>query len=289
MLDVQPNLSTAFHPESDGQTERVNQTIEQYLRTFCDYLQTDWADLLPLAEHAYNSTHHASIGMSPFYANVGYHPRLALDLKATTVPSAREQLKRLKNIHELARENILKAQEKQAFWANKRRMDPPAFEPGDKVWLVRKHIKTDRPSSKLDAKRLGPFKIVESIGTRAFRLELPPSMKIHNVFHVSLLEEYHANPYPARVIQEPPPPVVDEDGAEYFIIERILDSRIPNRGALRNLEYFVHWEGYPVSDRSWIPASELKDDDPLVEDFHSRYPHKPGYTRIALRSRGTRA
>lgn len=278
---TKPNYSTAFHPETDGQTERIHQTLERHLRIFCDHLQGNWASLLPFAEHAYNSTHHSSIGMTPFYANYGYNPRLSVDIHDVSVPAARNRLEHLSQVHETCKQNIKQALEKHSFWANKKRKDAPEFKVGDRVWLLRRNIKTTRPSDKLDYKRLGPFPVTECIGTSAFRLRLPASMKIHPVFHVSLLEEYHPNQLPSRDVEEPPEPEVLEDGTMVYTVEKILDSKYSGQGANRHLQYFVHWQGYPIADRSWIIASDIKANHPLVLDFHTRYPERPGYERIA--------
>lgn len=275
MLDVKPNLSTAFHPQSDGQTERVNQTIELYLRCYCDYLQDDWTDLLSLAEFAYNSTHHSAIGMTPFYCNLGYHPRMSIDILDNSVPDAEARLMKIRDAHEAAHENIRKANQQYAFWANKKRVAPPEFEVGERVWLLRRHIETMRPSSKLDAKRLGPFEITAKIGDRAFRLHLPGSMKIHNVFHVSLLEKFTPNRHPGREPPERPDPVVI-DGRERYVAERILDSRM-HQG---QLDYYIHWRGYPPEDRTWCWASDFPPQDPMVIQYHTRHPNKPGRERI---------
>jgi hypothetical protein len=288
MLKVKPNLSTAFHPQTDGQTERINQTIEQHLRTFCDYLQDDWTDLLPLAEHAYNCTHHSSIGMSPFYANLGYNPRLSISLRETRTPAVHERLCKLKEVHQLARRNIQQAIEQHAKYANKKRSSAPPFQPGDRVWLLRRNIKTTRPSDKLESKRLGPFRILSPIGQSAFRLDLPDTMRIHPVFHVSLLEPYHPNTLPDRGMPAPPDPIIREDGQLAHIVEAILDSDYKGRGRNRRLEYFVHWEGYPIADRSWIFASDLDSDDPMVIDYHTSHPDKPGYERIHHHNRSLR-
>jgi hypothetical protein len=198
MLNVKPNLSTAFHPQTDGQTERIHQTLELHLRTYCDYLQDDWSELLPLAEFAYNSAHHSSIGMSPFFANYGYHPRLSLTLHDEKSPAAYNHVLELQETHEKAKESITAALEKQAYWADKRRMTPPDFEEGDKVWLLRRNLHTTRPSSKLDAKKLGPFVIEKKVSDTAFRLTLPGTMRIHPTFHVSLLEKYNENRFPFK-------------------------------------------------------------------------------------------
>ena len=281
-LKIKPNLSTAFHPQSDGQTERVNQTLETHLRIFCNFLQSDWSDLLPLAEFAYNATHHSTIGMTPFYANYGYHPRLSITLDEVNNPDVNHHLTRLRTIYDTARDNMSKTQIQQVYWANKKRMPAPDFQVGQKVWLLRRNIHTTRPSSKLDARKLGPFTITEAIGRSAYRLELPGTMKIHNVFHVSLLEIYIPNQYDQRTQPPPPPPIVS-DGVEKYFVEHILDSRLH----YGKLDYFVHWTGYPIEARSWMWASDLSDDDPLVIDFHTNKPKKPGRQRI--RSRRARA
>ena len=288
MLNVKPNLSTAFHPQTDGQTERIHQTLELHLRTYCDYLQDDWSELLPLAEFAYNSAHHSSIGMSPFFANYGYHPRLSLTLHDEKSPAAYNHVLELQETHEKAKESITAALEKQAYWADKRRMTPPDFEEGDKVWLLRRNIHTTRPSSKLDAKKLGPFVIEKKVSDTAFRLTLPGTMRIHPTFHVSLLEKYNENRFPQRQIEQPPPPIVNPSGGVSYIAEQILSSRMYQD----RLDYFIHWQGYPVEDRTWAWASDWADNDPLVVNFHTRHPDQPGHYRLGRAradARGTRA
>lgn len=198
MLSVKPNISTAFHPETDGQTERVNQTVQQHLRIFCDYLQDDWVDLLPLAEFAHNSTYHSAIGTTPFYANTGAHPKMSITLKECNIPNTEERLRRIEEAQAFAKANILAAQEKYSYYANRRRLQSPQFEPGDKVWLLRRNIRTMRPCDKLDARKLGPFVVDSKIGSVAYKLLLPDSMKIHPVFHVSLLERYYENQLASR-------------------------------------------------------------------------------------------
>src|SRR5213078_2283608 len=229
--------STAFHPQTDGQTERTNQTAEQYLRIYCNYQQDNWYDLLPLAEFSYNNAQHSSIGCSPFYANYGYNPKFTVDLKQFDkypVPAAQDMAKRLKNLHESLSELIKLAQNQQAKYydAKHKRVE---FNVGDKVWLLSQNIRTQRPSKKLDWKRLGPYPILERIGTQAYRLQLPSSMKIHPVFHVSLLDRYVESDIPAR-IQPPPPSVVVDNEVEYEV-EEVLDSKVSRK----RLFYLVKW------------------------------------------------
>ena len=270
LLGTKINLSSAFHPQSDGQTERVNQVLEQYLRCFVNYQQDDWVDLLPLAEFTYNNTVHAATKHTPFFANYGYHPRFNIEPPASAeVPAAEDQLAKLQAIKDSLAMEIKLAQDHAKKFADEHRSTPPAFQEGDQVWLLQRNIKTTRPSGKLDFKRLGPFKILKKINPVAFRLDLPASMKIHDVFHVSLLEPYSPSTIPGRQ-QDPPPPVIVEDETEYEV-NKVLDSKILRR----KLFYLVDWKGYSPSERSWEPASHLVHCPDLVQEFHLRYPLKP--------------
>ena len=174
----------------------------------------------------------------------------------------------LKFIHEDLTELIKVTQNQQARYydARHKRVE---YNVGDKVWLMSSNIRTQRPSKKLDWKRLGPYPIVEKIGTQAYRLQLPPSLKVHPVFHVSFLDPYKESEIPGRT-QPPPPPVVIEDQFEYEV-EEILDSHL-----IRNrLFYLIKWKGYPASDNSWEPVAHLMNCKDLIISFHSQYLNKP--------------
>ena len=146
------------------------------------------------------------------------------------------------------------------------------FAPGDKVWLLSANIRTERPSKKLDWKRLGPFTIDHRIGLQAYRLKLPPSMRIHPVFHVSLLEPYVTSTIPGRIQPPPPPVVVDNENEPEYEVEAILDSAYRRN----KLYYKIQWKGYPVSEDSWQPASNVANAPDIIRAFHARYPHQPG-------------
>jgi len=270
---INRSLSTAYHPQSDGQTERTNSILEQYLRAYCNYLQDNWADLIPSAEFCYNNSKSETTGVTPFFANLGYHPSHEFDSPRASTGISEEvqsKAKRLREIHEKCHEEINWAQERQAEQANKRRSPDPALQVGDEVWLLRKHIHTTRPSDKLDFKKLGKFKISSKVGANTYKLQLPPSMKIHPVFHVSLLEPASTDPLPGH-LQPPPPPTIVNDITEYEV-ESILDSRYH----YGKLQYRAKWKGYTADqDQEWYPAEFFENSQELIKDYHQTYPKKP--------------
>lgn len=223
-LKVNSQLSSAYHPQTDGQAERTNAILEQYLRMYCNYSQDDWVQFLPFAEFSYNNALQDSINKTPFEANYGFHPVFSPDYQDSSLfPMTANYMQKLEEIQDNLAASIRKAQLSQSHYYDKKKLQI-SFNINDKVWLLRKFIKTQRPCDKLDYKRLGPFEISEKINDVAYRLRLPINMKMHNVFHVSLLEKYHFDPNPLR-IQPPPPPVII-DGYEEFEVSAILDSRV---------------------------------------------------------------
>ncbi len=140
LCEIKGNRSTAFHPQSDGQTERTNQTLEQYLRIYCDYQQDDWHDLLPFAEFVYNNTESTSTRMTPFFANYGYHPRCNLSLTAPVEsinPTAEVLVQKFRELHAALRTNLQRAQQDYKKYHDQHVKEAPTFKVGDKVWLNR--------------------------------------------------------------------------------------------------------------------------------------------------------
>jgi Integrase zinc binding domain/Chromo (CHRromatin Organisation MOdifier) domain/Integrase core domain len=271
-LHIEQNLSTAFHQRTDGQTERVNSVLEQYLRCYINYQQTNWSSLLPIAEFAYNNTIHSSTKTTPFFANFGYHPKFTVTVPRVSknnVPLA-DRIKSLQDLYADMKENIKIASERHAPYFNAKVMAQPDFQVGDQVWLDARNLRTSRPAHKLDYKRIGPYSITAKIGTRSYRLDLPKSMKIHPVFHVELLEKYRKDPIPGRTPIPLPPVIVD--GEKEYVVESILDSRL-YRG---KLQYFIHWRNYPVSARTWEPEENVRNAPQPIERFHKAHPKKPG-------------
>jgi hypothetical protein len=274
-LGIKLNFSTAFHPQTDGQTERVNQVLEQYLRMFVNYQQDNWSELLYKAEFTYNNTEHASTKMTPFYANLGHHPLdPSVPFPDTGNPAAQTHLQKLEAIRPTLVENLHKAQADYAKFYNRKvkthldLADQPLYSVGDKVWLNSRDITTSRPAKKLDHKLLGPFEIIEKISDLAYRLDLPATMDVNNTFHVSKLEPFKEG-HPGQPQQESPEIIIE--GERRYIPERILDGGLDT--STNRYMYLVHWEGYPDSEDTWEPYEELKHLT-AFNRFHKAHKHQ---------------
>lgn len=161
--------------------------------------------------------------MSPYYANYGFHLRFSTETVQTISPVAEDHVEYIKLLHKSLQNEILHAQTAQKAFADTKRLPAPPFKEGDRVWLLRKHIKTTRPSSKLDYKRLGPFEILRMIGKVAVELKLPQTMKIHPIFHISLIKIYKtSNIRP----QQPDPPPIEIEGEQEWEVKEILSTKI---------------------------------------------------------------
>ncbi|KAH7300668.1 hypothetical protein KP509_24G073700 [Ceratopteris richardii] len=185
------------------------------------------------------------------------------------------------DIHKELKEEIHKAQQQYKYYADQHRVQNPSYQIGDKVWLLRNNLQTSRPCAKLDHQKFGPFTILAKINPVTFKLQLLSTMRIHPVFHVSMLEPYQISPL--RGERPSPSPPIEIDDHEEFEVEHVLDSRI-SRG---RLEYLIHWKGYDISDRTWEPAENLQRAPIKVREFHKKNPTKPRPDNMTA-PRGTR-
>jgi hypothetical protein len=270
-------FSSAYHPQTDGQTERLNRILQDMLRNYVDYHQKNWDSLLPLVEIAYNNAEQSSIGLSPFYFDTGRHPYLPGNLLVNP-ESTRSQVEEvdqflLRQEQSLAqvREHLKKAQDRQAKYANQHRRPTPDFTIGQLVLLNQRNLVNppdqNRPKKKLLSKFIGPFKVTKKISPVAYQLELPPKFRIHNVFHISLLKPYHPNPseFPGRVTL-PPTPIKIEGRQEEWEVEKILDKR----ERYKKVQYLVKWKGFPLYDSSWESASNLANAPASIAKFEGK-------------------
>src|SRR5579859_4167189 len=218
--------------------------------------------------------------MSVFFANYRYHPRMLVHATVESAnPSVEALTVKLQAAQTELNANLSIAQERYKAQYNRHTQPVPEHKVGDKFWLLQSNIHTTRPSQKLDVRRMGPFRILEVVGDAksVFRLELPHQMKIHNVFHVSLLEPYQENTFEGRV--QAPPPLEEVDGVEEFQVKEIVDSKV----SWRKLLYLVEWEGYGPNDRTWEPVKHLTHGEEAVTAYHRRFPQRPAPHNIPQR------
>ncbi|KAH0609145.1 uncharacterized protein H6S33_001373 [Morchella sextelata] len=248
-LGIEATMSTAFHPETDGQTKRLNAIMEQYLRGYVSYQQDDWVKWLPMVEFSANNQ---------FTVTIKSLDRTPPSLNANDFAS------KMKELHKQLRSNISTAQDQQEQAFNAKRTPTPQYDIGDMVFVSVKNIRTTRNSRKLNWKKLGPFPVKEIISPYVYRVDLPRSMKVHLIFYVSLLDPAAIDPVPGQT-QPPPPPIIVEQEEEYAV-EEILDSRETRNNGL---QYFVKWTGY--TDPTWEPVT-YHDNTAAVDTFHIRHP-----------------
>lgn len=272
-------MSTAYHPQTDGQTERANRTLEEVLRAYVNFKQDDWDERLSAVELAVNNSVHASTGFTPFHLNSGQEVLMPLDhaiagVRPSNNPEAAQRLEQLRKDLEQARKNIERAQQRQAHYADQHRRDV-SFKVGNKVLLSTEHLKLVGPrnaqrSPKFTYKFLGPFTVKRVVNDNAYELELPASLQIHPVLNISRLKAYRDGQqlFPSRRAPDsrPPPETILEDGAEVFEVEEIIGRR----GQGQRTQYLVKWRGYPHWESTWEPLAKLADASEAIEAFEAQ-------------------
>jgi len=268
LLGIQTKLLTAYHPQTDGQTERVNQELEQYLRVFIDHRQEQWPDWLGMAEFTYNNKVHMATKVSPFKANYGQNPRMGFKGRRKGKYEVAEKfVEKMKKIQEEAKAALGKAQEEMKRFGDRKREKEEEYKVGDLVLLSMKDLKWQmegRRLKKLTECFVGPYKVKGIVSSNVIKLELPNSIKIHPVVNVSRVRLYKPQVKGQKKVL--PKPVIIE-GKEEFEVEKII-----NRRTVRGKEKFlVRWKGYMAEEDTWESRENLENTKGLVEEFEREY------------------
>ncbi|MBW0569815.1 hypothetical protein O181_109530 [Austropuccinia psidii MF-1] len=227
-LKILRYLSTVYHAETDGQTERVKQILEQYLWMYVNYHQDYWNIWLPLAEFSCNNSDHSSTKQLLFFTVYGRDPQFA-SVHITEDTPAGKLSKKIQLVQQDVKRELEAAINRFKRYADKSRAIPPVFNPGDMVWLFSKNIKSTRPTKKLSERWFGPFPILKKVSTHSYHLKLPSQWKsIHPVFNISLLEPVKTSTI-LNWHQEPPPSIIITEEEEEWEVSQILDSKLKGR------------------------------------------------------------
>jgi len=258
---IQLRMSTAFHPQTDGQSEAVNKTIAMYLRCITGDRPRAWLDWLPWAEFCYNTAYHSALRTTPFQVVYGRPPPALLQYTAHAAQTSTVDtlLQDRDAFISDVRERLQQAQEyaKRHYDANHRDL---TFDVGDWVWLRLLH----RPAqslvpgrrSKLSPRYAGPYQVLERVGDVAYRLRLPEGARIHDVFHVGVLKPFHGTP-PTSTPALPPL----QHGRPLQAPEKVLRAKL-RRGVWFIL---VQWTGLPSAEATWEPLEAFREAHPTFQ------------------------
>jgi RNase H-like domain found in reverse transcriptase/Reverse transcriptase (RNA-dependent DNA polymerase)/Integrase zinc binding domain/Chromo (CHRromatin Organisation MOdifier) domain len=262
LMGTELHMSTAHHPQTDGQSEREIRTLVTALRSFCNEHQDDWDEYLDMLELAFNSAVQASTKRSPYGLLYGVEPRLPIDIAllplAPRVPAALDRATRMKEALDFVRGQLGVSQERQARNADRHRRDAP-LAVGDAVMLSTEGLQLRGFGNKLCSRYIGPFAVTAVVNANAYTLALPPQLQaLHSTFNISRLKPYRegraAFPLRPQAYDRPPPDAeADTNGDTQWLVERVLASKRVGRG----VRYLVAWRGYPPEENSWEPRSHL--------------------------------
>uniref|UniRef100_A0A0A9CM28 Integrase catalytic domain-containing protein n=1 Tax=Arundo donax TaxID=35708 RepID=A0A0A9CM28_ARUDO len=251
---IQLKFSSAFHPQTDGQSEAANKVIAMYLRCLTGDRPRQWLRWLAWAEFFYNTSYQSSLKCSPFKVVYGRDPPSlhAYEPGEARLPAVEQQMMDRDEFLAKIRDRLEQAQQ-YAKCQYDRKHREVTFSVGQWVWvrLLHRPIASldNRGRSKLGPRYFGPYKIIEQIGEVAYRVDLPTQARLHDVFHVSLLKQFHGTPPEA-----PPtlPPI--HHGRVCLSPKRVLKGRL----ARGRYEVLVHWKNFPATDTSWVDLEEFR-------------------------------
>lgn len=261
LLGVKISMSTAYHPETDGATERANKTIIENLRHHVNTTPNTWADYIVRVESSFNNFVSRSTGLSPNALVFGYEPRLLPDLtnKAIETPATAAELvkfvDKLKLSTKHARDQQIMAKTRQTIQANHAKLAPPIYKVNDLVYFNSKNLRQSKKakgqSAKFFERYLGPYRITHVYhDTPNVRLALPLTYRMHNVVHVSLIKPYISNDeslFPNRK------QIAPRDGSPNSVIEVLHHRRLPGGELLKYLVYFEN-----NAEPQWVKEASIE-------------------------------
>ena len=289
---VELAFSTAYHPQTDGQTERENRTVKEIMRTVVDERGEEWDEYLPMVEMALNSAKQASTGMSPFKMVYGREMTLPVDTRLKTRvavdnPAVEALGDRLKGIWEKATEQIGRAKQRQEVNANRERREE-SFAVGDKVMLSTEEMKLVgtrelNRSVQFLPKYIGPFPIIRVKNRNAYELQLPPKFQMEPVVNITRLKRYvdGEEMFPDREKEDTRVGEELEDangGGMEWEVEAILGER----GTGERKQFLVKWKGYPLWECTWEPRKHLTHVDELLGEYREKLRLKEGERARAM-------
>lgn len=276
LADTTLHMSSAYHPQTDGQTERLNQCLEGFLRCMAHSCPKKWASWLPLAEYWYNTSFHSALGRTPFEVLYGYPPR-ALGITVNDCASAELEtwLQERATMVDVIRQQLLRAQQRMKAQADKHRSER-TFQVNDLVYLkLQPYIQQSveaRGNQKLAFRFFGPYKILKRIGEVAYKLELPSSSQVHPVVHVSQLKKHVPANTPVSTSLGSLAAITDISLQPLQIVERAFVAH----GSATATRIRVRWAGLPPDLTSWEDA----------DDLCRRYPRAPAWGQAVLQGEG---
>ena len=255
---IKIKFSSAQHPETDGQTKNANKMMKNYLQAYVSYTQDDWVDHLPMAEFSANNHINESTGMTPFFADNGFHPRTGVEPpqayergRKAELLAADKVVKQEKEMRLFLQDQLVSAQQEQTHWANQNREPHPGYEVSDLVYVDARHFATSEQNSKsLSMKNAGPWRITCNIANKAYKLDIPQHMRdagLTSVFHLWKLHLAPTDPFPGQILEPGPPVIVssssgDKAHEEWEVLEVVDSQKNKKYGVQYKATYMGNWD-----------------------------------------------
>ena len=264
MLGIETKLSTAYHPQTDKQTERTNQVLEQYLRMYINHRQSNWSEWLATAEFAFNNKVHITMKESPFKVNYGRELRMGFNIRKKRKNIKVEEFTReMKNRHEKVKSALAKLQEEMKRQVDRNRKKAEEYRVGDKVLISTKDFPMElmkRATKKLIEKYIGLYMVKKIMSENAVELKLPASLRIYLVVNMRRIVKYQEQVEGQKKILPPP---IEVAGEKEYEVEKILNRRERRE----KLKYLVRWKDYITEEDTWKGLENVKNTRDLVEEF----------------------